>query len=117
MCTSTVSCSSLAGIVAQSPCKVRVADSTNNEAKMKLAEIYEITNEPRKALTLVYEGASYSLELASSSDLSIQSLIPGRRSPEAKTRARRKMEALLGLYLLKTSRLLEPNPQRSLRID
>lgn len=35
---------------------VRVVDPTNNEAKMKLAEIYEILNEPRKALTLVYEG-------------------------------------------------------------
>ena len=35
---------------------VRLADSTLNEAKMKLAEIYEILNEPRKALDLVYEG-------------------------------------------------------------
>ncbi|KAG5653250.1 hypothetical protein H0H81_001507 [Sphagnurus paluster] len=34
---------------------VRVADPTHNEAKMKLAEIYEILNEPRKALELVYE--------------------------------------------------------------
>ncbi|KAG6843906.1 hypothetical protein H0H87_011895, partial [Tephrocybe sp. NHM501043] len=35
--------------------QVRVADPTHNEAKMKLAEIYEILNEPRKALELVYE--------------------------------------------------------------
>ncbi|KAI0738457.1 TPR-like protein [Daedaleopsis nitida] len=31
------------------------ADPTNNDAKMKLAEIYEIMNEPRKALELVLE--------------------------------------------------------------
>jgi hypothetical protein len=36
--------------------KVKVVDPTNNDAKMKLAEIYEILNEPRKALELVYEG-------------------------------------------------------------
>ncbi|KAJ4480918.1 hypothetical protein J3R30DRAFT_3462311 [Lentinula aciculospora] len=34
---------------------VRLADPTNNDAKMKLAEIYEIMNEPRKALDLVYQ--------------------------------------------------------------
>ncbi|KAF8332446.1 hypothetical protein F5887DRAFT_996848 [Amanita rubescens] len=34
---------------------VRLADPTNNDAKMKLAEIYEIMNEPRRALELVYE--------------------------------------------------------------
>ncbi|KAJ7159083.1 TPR-like protein [Mycena crocata] len=34
---------------------VRKADPTNNEAKMKLAEVYEILNQPRKALELVYE--------------------------------------------------------------
>ncbi|KDQ49967.1 hypothetical protein JAAARDRAFT_42458 [Jaapia argillacea MUCL 33604] len=31
------------------------ADPTHNDAKMKLAEIYEILNEPRKALDLVYQ--------------------------------------------------------------
>jgi general transcription factor 3C polypeptide 3 (transcription factor C subunit 4) len=31
-------------------------DPSNNDAKMKLAEIYEITNQPRKALALVYQG-------------------------------------------------------------
>lgn len=35
---------------------VRLVEPTHNEAKMKLAEIYEILNEPRKALDLVYEG-------------------------------------------------------------
>ncbi|KAJ7686640.1 hypothetical protein B0H17DRAFT_1204069 [Mycena rosella] len=34
---------------------IRLVDPTHNEAKMKLAEIYEILNEPRKALDLVYE--------------------------------------------------------------
>ncbi|KAJ7594254.1 hypothetical protein C8J56DRAFT_926291 [Mycena floridula] len=34
---------------------VRMADPTDNETKLKLAEIYEILNEPRKALDLVYE--------------------------------------------------------------
>ncbi|PBK91165.1 TPR-like protein [Armillaria gallica] len=34
---------------------IKIADPTHNEAKMKLAEIYEILNEPRKALELVYE--------------------------------------------------------------
>jgi general transcription factor 3C polypeptide 3 (transcription factor C subunit 4) len=32
------------------------ADQTNNDAKMKLAELYEIMDEPRKALGLVYQG-------------------------------------------------------------
>ena len=32
------------------------ADPTNNDAKMKLAEIFEILNEPRKALELVMQG-------------------------------------------------------------
>ncbi|KAF7318926.1 hypothetical protein HMN09_00228400 [Mycena chlorophos] len=34
---------------------IRVFEPTDNEAKLKLAEIYEILNEPRKALELVYE--------------------------------------------------------------
>ncbi|KAJ7648353.1 TPR-like protein [Mycena polygramma] len=34
---------------------VRKVDPNHNEAKMKLAEVYEILNEPRKALELVYE--------------------------------------------------------------
>ncbi|CCM04149.1 uncharacterized protein FIBRA_06311 [Fibroporia radiculosa] len=34
---------------------VIAADATHNEAKMKLAEIYEILNEPRKALELVLQ--------------------------------------------------------------
>lgn len=37
---------------------MRLADPANNDAKMKLAEIYEIMNEPRRALELVYEGKS-----------------------------------------------------------
>ncbi|EDR07780.1 uncharacterized protein LACBIDRAFT_297936 [Laccaria bicolor S238N-H82] len=34
---------------------IRQADPTHNDAKMKLAEIYEILGEPRRALELVYE--------------------------------------------------------------
>ncbi|KAJ7064882.1 hypothetical protein C8F01DRAFT_778362 [Mycena amicta] len=34
---------------------IRLVDPTHNEAKLKLAEIYEILNEPRKALDLVFE--------------------------------------------------------------
>ena len=36
--------------------QVRQADPTHNDAKMKLAEIYEILGETRRALELVYEG-------------------------------------------------------------
>jgi hypothetical protein len=43
---------------------VRKVDPTHNEAKMKLAEIYEILNEPRKALELVYEGLHSTLLLS-----------------------------------------------------
>ena len=35
------------------------ADPTHNDAKMKLAEIYEIMNEPRKALDLVQQGSAF----------------------------------------------------------
>ena len=37
-------------------CKVIDADPSNTDAKMKLAELYEIMDEPRKALELVYQG-------------------------------------------------------------
>lgn len=39
-------------------CKVIDADPSNTDAKMKLAELYEIMDEPRKALELVYQGTS-----------------------------------------------------------
>lgn len=32
------------------------ADPSNTDAKMKLAELYEIMDEPRRALELVYQG-------------------------------------------------------------
>ncbi|KAJ7136137.1 hypothetical protein C8R44DRAFT_769783 [Mycena epipterygia] len=35
--------------------QIRLWDPSHDEAKMRLAEIYEILNEPRKALELVYE--------------------------------------------------------------
>lgn len=37
-------------------CSVIDADPSNTDAKMKLAELYEIMDEPRKALGLVYQG-------------------------------------------------------------
>jgi thioredoxin-like negative regulator of GroEL len=40
--------------------KVIDADPSNNDAKMKLAELYEIMDEPRKALELVYQGTLFS---------------------------------------------------------
>jgi general transcription factor 3C polypeptide 3 (transcription factor C subunit 4) len=38
---------------------VIAVDPSNSDAKMKLAEVYEIMNEPRKALDLVYQGTSH----------------------------------------------------------
>lgn len=35
---------------------VRIVDPTDNETKMKLADIYEVLGETRRALDLVYEG-------------------------------------------------------------
>lgn len=35
---------------------VIACDGDQNDAKMKLAELYETMNEPKKALNLVYEG-------------------------------------------------------------
>ena len=40
---------------------VRLADPTDIDVKTKLAEIYEIMDEPRKAPDLVYAGNSISL--------------------------------------------------------
>jgi hypothetical protein len=37
---------------------VIAADPSNTDVKMKLAELYEILNQPRKALDLVYQGSS-----------------------------------------------------------
>lgn len=37
------------------------ADPAHRDAKMELAKIYEILNEPRKALDLVMQGTSRSL--------------------------------------------------------
>ena len=39
--------------------KVIDADPSNTDAKMKLAELYEIMDEPRKALELVYQGTHF----------------------------------------------------------
>ena len=37
-------------------CLVLTADPSHHDAKMELAKIYEILNEPRKALDLVMQG-------------------------------------------------------------
>jgi hypothetical protein len=55
------------------------ADPNNNDAKMKLAEIYEIVNEPRKALELVYEGDSWHLQVYALVLTLIQSLMLANR--------------------------------------
>jgi hypothetical protein len=60
---------------------VKSADPTNNDAKMKLAEIYEILNEPRKALELVYEGIS----LLVVNSLSLAYFIPLQSSTPARS--------------------------------
>jgi hypothetical protein len=57
------------------------ADPSNNDAKMKLAEIYEIINEPRKALELVYEGNPWHLEVYTLVLIPIQlSMLVNRRN-------------------------------------
>lgn len=38
---------------------VIACDPDQSDAKMKLAEVYETMNEPKKALSLVYEGKCY----------------------------------------------------------
>ncbi|KAJ7666264.1 hypothetical protein DFH06DRAFT_1470427 [Mycena polygramma] len=48
---------------------IRLVEPTNTEAKMKLAEIYEILNEPRKALDLVYEVIDARKRYTKSSDV------------------------------------------------
>ncbi|KAJ7741412.1 hypothetical protein DFH07DRAFT_837995 [Mycena maculata] len=47
---------------------IRLVDPDHNEAKMKLAELYEIMNEPRKALELVYEIIDSRKKLTKASD-------------------------------------------------
>ncbi len=62
MCMSIVGASGLpANILFNYFFSVKEIDPTNNDAKMKLAEVYESMNEPRKALELVYEGSFMSL--------------------------------------------------------
>ncbi|KAJ7442513.1 TPR-like protein [Mycena galericulata] len=51
--------------------QVRLLDPTHNEAKMRLAEIYETTNQPRKALQLVLEAIHFS-RLRGHSDASVK---------------------------------------------
>ena len=68
------------------------ADPTHNDAKMKLAEIYEIMNEPRKALDLVMQGLSaHRVEYTLSHILS--SCSAGFSSPTQSRRFRTKRRA------------------------
>lgn len=60
---------------------VITADPTNHDAKMKLAEIYEIMNEPRKALELVLEGMYDTL--CSSLNLQLTNNLPSDQHPQA----------------------------------
>jgi hypothetical protein len=52
--------SRLSGFPYRSLSIVIACDPEQTDAKMKLAELYETMNEPRKALSLVYEGNYYS---------------------------------------------------------
>lgn len=58
-------------------------DSSSNDVKMRLAGIYEVLHEPRKALDLVYQGTTWSsfLNGCYGSD-AFQSLIHGRDAPK-----------------------------------
>ena len=58
--------------------QVRQADPTHNDAKMKLAEIYEILGETRRALELVYEG----MQLVLLSHPILDSTPPSHRLPQ-----------------------------------
>ena len=58
------------------------ADPSHNEAKMKLAEIYEILNDPRKALDLVLQG-TVSCSFPSQPLLIAILVIDSRRRPRA----------------------------------
>ena len=106
------------------------ADPTNNDAKMKLAEIFEILNEPRKALELVMQGdlvpepcmtilstehhrSSQSSTLASAAEASAKAhlTLPTRRLPPCSKKARsvaRRRKAKAPLQSQRTS-----SPQRS----
>ena len=64
------------------PTLVRLADPTHNDAKMKLAEIYEVLNEPRKALDLVLQGeCTNSSTIVATSDFCLESSIHERNGP------------------------------------
>lgn len=39
--------------------QVLKTDPQNRDAKLRLAEVYEAQNEPKKALALIYEGNHY----------------------------------------------------------
>lgn len=64
---------------------VIAADTTNNDAKMKLAEIYEILNEPRKALNLVYQGQNGLMRVSPTLCLFLSVIDSRRRNPSGRS--------------------------------
>ncbi|KAF7344575.1 hypothetical protein MSAN_01939600 [Mycena sanguinolenta] len=62
---------------------IRLIEPTDNETKMKLAEIYEILNEPRKALDLVYEVIDSRKRTAKSSDMVTGQPVPALQQPSS----------------------------------
>jgi len=91
--------------------KVIDADPSNTDAKMKLAELYEIMDEPRKALELVYQGTLFPLNQNSNvSDGADQLLMPG-------SVGRDKQRARHSLVHLRAPRPVLPCSMRSLMPD
>ncbi|KAF8190296.1 hypothetical protein K438DRAFT_1831751 [Mycena galopus ATCC 62051] len=62
---------------------IRTVEPTHNEAKMKLAEIYEILNEPRKALDLVYEVIDSRKRNNKPSDVALSRSTPAAQLPSS----------------------------------
>ncbi|KAF7360402.1 hypothetical protein MVEN_00770100 [Mycena venus] len=62
---------------------IRLVEPTHNEAKMKLAEIYEILNEPRKALDLVYEVIDSRKKTSKPSDVAAGQSVQGPQQPSS----------------------------------
>lgn len=58
----------LSRVLTYATATVIATDPTNNDAKMNLAEIFEINGQLRKALDLVYQGEFYSISFPLTSD-------------------------------------------------
>ena len=86
------------------------ADPSNTDAKMKLAELYEIMDEPRKALELVYQGTYFHSLHFSTSKIATQSLMLG-------SAARDKQKARHPLMHPRVPRPVPPCSMRNLTPD